>query len=302
MARFKVKIKVVIRVYKDLNTYYRERFGYKVYKLSLDGGMTCPNRDGTKGKTGCIFCSEKGSGEFAEPFCEDIAIQLENAKKRVEHKCPSGKYIPYFQSFSGTYAPIEHLRKIYFEAIKPDYTVGLSIATRPDCLPREVIDLLAEINKTKPVFIELGLQTVHGSTSKYIKRGYETKVYFEAVEKLKKTGVNVVTHIILGLPNETEEMMLETVRRVGKVSDGIKFHLLYVVKGTPLEEEYKRGKIKEYTLEEYAKLLKKCIALLPKNVVVHRITGDGDKKNLIYPLWTADKKRVLNYLRKFLAE
>ncbi len=292
---------VVIRVYKDLNTYYKERFGCKIYKLSLDGGMTCPNRDGTKGTTGCIFCSEEGSGEFSAPFCEDIALQLEQAKKLVEHKCRSGKYIPYFQAFSGTYAPIEHLRKIYYEAIKPDYTVALSIATRPDCLPDEVIELLSEINKIKPVFVELGLQTTDDNTAKAIKRGYETKVYFEAVEKLKEKGINVVTHIILGLPNETEEMMLETVREVSKVTDGIKFHLLYVVSGTPLEEEYKKGNIKEYTLEEYADLLKKCIKELPENVVVHRLTGDGAKGSLVYPLWTADKKKVLNYLRKHLA-
>lgn len=288
-------------MYRDLNTYYKERFGCKIYKLSLDGGMTCPNRDGTKGTSGCIFCSEKGSGEFSAPFCEDIALQLEQAKKLVEHKCRSGKYIPYFQAFSGTYAPIEHLRKIYYEAIKPDFTVALSIATRPDCLPDEVIELLSEINKNKPVFVELGLQTTDDTTAKAIKRGYETKVYFEAVEKLKEKGINVVTHIILGLPNETEDMMLKTVRDVSKVTDGIKFHLLYVVSGTPLEEEYKKGKIKEYTLEEYADLLKKCIKELPENVVVHRLTGDGAKGSLVYPLWTADKKRVLNYLRKHLA-
>lgn len=297
-----VKMEAVIGVYKDLNTYYKERFGSKVYKLSIDGGMTCPNRDGTKGTDGCIFCSEKGSGEFASPFCEEIAVQLEQAKKLVEHKCKSGKYIPYFQAFSGTYAPIEHLRKIYFEAIKPDFTVALSIATRPDCLPDEVITLLSEINKIKPVFVELGLQTIYDSTAEYINRGYETKVYFEAVEKLKKIGINVVTHIILGLPNETEEMMLKTVEKVATVTDGIKFHLLYVVSGTPLEEEYKKGKIREYSLEEYTDLLKKCIKLLPENVVVHRLTGDGAKGTLISPLWTADKKRVLNYLRKHLSE
>ena len=226
---------------------------------------------------------------------------VREGKKLVEHKCKSGKYIPYFQAFSGTYAPIEHLRQVYFEAIKPDYTVALSIATRPDCLPNEVLDLLSEINKIKPVFVELGLQTLHDSTAKYINRGYETKVYFEAVEKLKKIGVNVVTHIILGLPNENEEMILETVRQVGAVTDGVKFHLLYVVKGTKLEEEYQKGNLKEYTLEEYANLLKKCINLLPENVVVHRLTGDGAKGTLISPLWTADKKRVLNYLKKHLA-
>lgn len=288
-------------VYKDLSTYYKERFGCKVYKLSLDGGMTCPNRDGTVGDTGCIFCSEKGSGEFAAPRCEDIGVQLECAKKLVEHKCKSGKYIPYFQAFSGTYAPIEHLRKIYFKAIEPDFTVGLSVATRPDCLPREVIELLSEINKIKPVFVELGLQTVHDTTAEYIKRGYKTEVYFDAARRLKAAGIETVTHIILGLPFENEEMMLETVRQVGTVTDGIKFHMLYVISGTPLEEEYKKGNVKEFTLEEYAALLKKCIKELPQNVVVHRLTGDGAKGSLVSPLWSKDKKRVLNYLRKGLS-
>lgn len=289
-------------MYRDLSTYYKERFGSKVYKLSLDGGMTCPNRDGRVGTDGCVFCSEKGSGEFAEPFCENIAVQLERAKKLVEHKCKSGKYIPYFQAFSGTYAPIEHLRRVYFEAISPDCTVGLSIATRPDCLPDEVIALLKEINGIKPVFVELGLQTVHDSTASYINRCYDTKIYFEAVERLKAAGLEVVTHIILGLPFETEEMMLETVKQVSRVTDGIKFHLLYIMKGTQIEKEYEKGNIKEFTLEEYADLLKKCISLLPENVVVHRLTGDGAKGTLISPLWTADKKRVLNYLRKHLAD
>ena len=292
---------MVIRVYKDLSTYYKERFGCKVYKLSLDGGMTCPNRDGRVGTDGCIFCSEMGSGEFAAPFCEDISVQLEAAKKLVENKCKSGKYIPYFQAFSGTYAPTGHLRKVYFEAIKPDFTVGLSIATRPDCLPDEVIKLLSEINEIKPVFVELGLQTVHDTTAEYIKRGYKAEVYFDAVKRLKAAGIEVITHIILGLPFESEEMMLDTVRQVAKVTDGIKFHLLYVVKGTPLEEEYKKGNVKEYTLEEYADLLKKCLKELPENVVVHRLTGDGAKGTLISPLWTADKKKVLNYLRKHLS-
>ena len=289
-------------MYRDLSAYYKERFGSKVYKLSLDGGMTCPNRDGRVGTDGCIFCSEKGSGEFAEPFCEDIAVQLERAKKLVEHKCKSGKYIPYFQAFSGTYAPIEHLRRVYFEAISPDYTVGLSVATRPDCLSNEVIALLKEINQIKPVFVELGLQTVHDTTAEYIKRGYKTAVYFDAVERLKKAGIEVITHIILGLPFESEEMMLNTVRQVAKVTDGIKFHLLYVVKGTLLEEEYKKGNVKEFSLEEYAELLKKCLKELPEKVVVHRLTGDGAKGTLISPLWTADKKKVLNYLRKHLSE
>ena len=287
-------------MYKDLNTYYKERFGCKVYKLSLDGKMTCPNRDGRVGVGGCIFCSEKGSGEFSAPREADIEQQLINAKKRVEHKCKSGKYIPYFQAFSGTYAPTEYLRKIYYKAIEPDFTVGLSVATRPDCLPEEVIELLSEINKKKPVFVELGLQTVHDSTAEYINRGYKTEIYFDAVKRLKNVGIETVTHVILGLPFESEEMMLETVRQAAAVSDGIKFHMLYVIKGTRLEEEYNKGVVPKMTLEEYGSLLKKSIAELPPDCVVHRLTGDGAREELIYPLWSLNKKKVLNYLKSVL--
>lgn len=287
-------------MYKDLNTYYRERFGDKVYKLSLDGNMSCPNRDGKVSVGGCIFCSNKGSGEFSASKTKDIKAQLEEAKARVEKKCKSGKYIPYFQAFTGTYAPIDYLEKIYYEAIEPDFTVALSIATRPDCLPEEVIELLKRINQIKPVFVELGLQSVHEETAKYINRGYKTEVYFDAVERLKAAGIEVVTHIILGLPFESEEMMLETVRQVAEVSHGIKFHMLYVVKGTRLEEEYNKGNVPKMSLEEYAELLKKCIDILPEETVVHRLTGDGAREGLIYPLWSLNKKKVLNYLKKVL--
>lgn len=290
-------------MYKSLNQHYRDKFGCKVYKLSIDGGCTCPNRDGTLGYGGCIFCSEYGGGEFAEGKTTSVLEQLNKAKKRVENKNKDGKYIAYFQSFSNTYGPIDKLKKMFFEAIEPDFIVGISIGTRPDCLSNEVINLLAELNKIKPVSIELGLQTVHEKTAEYIRRGYKTKVYFDAVKILKSLGIEVVTHIIIGLPGEDKNMIKESVRQVVNIgSDGVKFHLLHVLKNTDLEKEYLKGNVKCLTLEEYSEILKECIALLPKNVVVHRITGDGAKKDLIAPLWSADKKYVLNFLHKYLNE
>lgn len=289
-------------MYKTANDYYKQKFGDKVYKLSLDGGFTCPNRDGALGNRGCIFCSNSGSGEFAEKG-DDITAQLEKAKQRVESKIKSGKYIAYFQSFTNTYAPIEYLKKIYYEVIKPEFIVGLSIGTRPDCLPDDVVNLLKEINKIKPVSVELGLQTTNEKSVKYIRRGYENAVYFDAVKRLKSAGIEVVTHIILGLPNETENDMIKTTQDVVLAgSDGVKFHLLHVLKNTDLEKDYKAGKFECLTLDEYAKILKKCIEILPSDVVVHRITGDGAKRDLVAPLWSANKKMVLNYLNKYLKD
>ena len=286
--------------YKTLNDHYREKFGCKVYKLSLDGGFTCPNRDGTIHTRGCIFCT--GSGEFAESGA-DIPAQLERAKARVAAKYKDGKYIAYFQAFTNTYAPVERLRKLYYEAIAPEEIVGLAIGTRPDCLDDDVLALLAEINRSKPVCIELGLQTVHPETVRYIRRGYDTQVYFDAVKKLKALGLEVVTHLILGLPGETPEMMTESTRQaVAAGTDGVKFHLLHVLEGTDLATDYRAGKFSCLTLEEYASLLKACLSVLPAHIVVHRITGDGAKKNLIAPLWSADKKRVLNYLKQVLTD
>ena len=288
-------------MYKTLNEHYKEKFGCKVYKLSIDAGFTCPNRDGTVGSGGCIFCSADGGGEFAEKPDTDILTQLERAKKRVRSKNKDGKYIAYFQSFTNTYAPVERLKKLYLAAIKPDYIVGLSIGTRPDCISDECIDLLFEINKIKPVSVELGLQTVHENSVRYIRRGYENQVYFDAVKRLKAKGIEVVTHIIIGLPYEDIKMAVETTRQaVLAGTDGVKFHLLHVLKNTDLEKDYMKGKFNCLTLEEYAEILKACIKVLPKSVVVHRITGDGAKKNLVAPLWSADKKRVLNYLNNYL--
>lgn len=284
-----------------LSDHYRQTFGCKVYKLSLDGGFTCPNRDGTLGTRGCIFCSEKGSGEFAEGSCGSISRQLERAKERVRGKNREGKYIAYFQSFTNTYAPVAVLEQRYREAIAPEDIVGLAVATRPDCLPEEVVDLLARINRIKPVSVELGLQTVHEDTARYLRRGYPTAVYLDAVKRLKAAGLEVVTHIILGLPGETEEMMMETTRQaVAAGTDGVKFHLLHVLRGTDLEQEYLRGRVEPLSLERYGQILKACISCLPEHIIVHRITGDGAKRDLIAPAWSADKKRVLNYLYKIL--
>lgn len=284
---------------KMLSEYYKEKFGCKVYKLSLDGGFSCPNRDGSLGTGGCIFCT--GSGEFAEGGLDPVVLQLERAKKRVNRKNKDGKYIAYFQAFTNTYAPVEKLRRLYYEAIKPEEIVGLSIGTRPDCLGEDVIALLQEINAIKPVSIELGLQTIHSETARYIRRGYETEVYYDAVKRLKAAGMEVVTHIILGLPGETDEMMRSTTEAaVAAGTDGIKFHLLHVLKGTDLAKDYEAGAFRCLSLEEYGRILKQCVDLLPQQVVVHRITGDGAKKDLLAPLWSADKKRVLNYLYKIL--
>lgn len=287
-------------MYKTLSQYNIEKFGCKVYKLSIDAGFTCPNRDGKISKKGCIFCSEKGSGEFAESG-NNITEQLEKAKSRVEHKNKSGKYIAYFQSFTNTYAPIPHLEKLYLEAIKPDYIVGINIATRPDCLSDQVIELLKKINRIKPVTVELGFQTQNEKTAEYIRRGYKNEIYLEAVNKLKNNNIETVTHIIIGLPNETKQDAVKTTKYcINAGTNGVKFHLLYIVKNTDLEQEFLKGKIRCLKLEEYADILKSCIDLLPNHIVVHRITGDPDKKTLVAPCWAADKKRVLNYINNYL--
>ncbi len=288
--------------YCSLNEYYKQKYGKKIYRLAISGGMTCPNRDGTIGSRGCIFCSAGGSGEFASSAALPVIQQLEEAKRRVRAKTRDNLYIAYFQPFTNTYAPVERLRELYEAAIAPDDIVGLSIGTRPDCLPPDVIDLLRELNEKKPVTVELGLQTIHESTAAYIRRGYPLSVYDRAVKELHDAGIEVVTHVILGLPSETEERMLETVRYVGQVTDGVKLQLLHVLEGTNLADDYRRGRFRVMSLEEYAQLLCRCIRILPKNVVIYRLTGDGDKKRLIAPQWSADKKRVLNFINHMLAE
>lgn len=289
--------------YLSFNKYLKDKFGQKVYKISLDGGFTCPNRDGKTGTRGCIFCSKGGSGDFAESKEMSITEQIESGKKKVEKKIKSGKYIAYFQAFTNTYAPVEILRQKYEEAINHPDIVALSIATRPDCLGDDVIRLLDEMNKIKPVFVELGLQTIHQKSAKYIRRGYDLSVYDKAVRDLKKIGVNVVVHVILGLPNESENDMLETIKYVCESgANGIKLQLLHVIDGTDLAKDYEKGLFKTLEFDEYVNLIVKCVKIIPKDIVIHRLTGDGAKKDLIAPLWSADKKRVLNAINKALRE
>lgn len=289
-------------MYKTLSSHYRQKFGCKVYKLAIDAGFTCPNRDGTVGYGGCIFCSGSGSGDFAE-HGSSITEQLKKAKERVAFKNNGGKYIAYFQSFTNTYAPADKLEQLYTEAMAPDEIVGLAIGTRPDCLPPETVALLSKLNQIKPISVELGLQTIHDESAKYIRRGYETSVYYDAVKRLKDAGLEVVTHIILGLPNETPEMMLETTNAaVSAGTDGIKFQLLHVLSGTDLAKDYEAGKFSCLAMPEYAEILKRCLSVVPNHIVIHRITGDGAKKDLVAPLWSADKKAVLKYLNAYLAK
>ena len=284
--------------YLSLNEYLRKKFGHKLYKLSISGAVTCPNRDGTVGTGGCIFCSGTGSGEFAQDAGLFVTEQIEKAKLLVAKKFRGGKYIAYFQNFTNTYIPYERMEKMFTEAVlHPDVEV-LSVATRPDCLPEDVIALLRRLNAVKPVWVELGLQTVHQKTADLINRCYPLETYDSAVKRLHAAGIEVITHVILGLPHESEEEILQTVRYVGRVTDGIKLQLLHVLKGTRLEQMYLNGEFETLSFEQYLTLLRKCIEVLPKNVVVHRLTGDADKKLLVAPMWSADKKRVLNAIAR----
>lgn len=285
--------------YYSFNRYLRERFGCKVYKISINGGFTCPNRDGTLGTGGCIFCSAGGSGDFAESPELSITQQIENGKKRVRKKIKNGKYIAYFQAFTNTYAPVEILRKKFTEAIDHPDIVMISVATRPDCLPDEVIDLLKDLNEIKPVSVELGLQTIHEKSAEYIRRGYDLSCYDRAVSRLKAAGLNVVCHIILGLPGESKTDMLQSVDYACKSGiDGIKLQLLHVLRGTDLAKDYEAGKFETLSFEAYLDIIKSCVEIIPKNIVIHRLTGDGAKKDLIAPLWSADKKKVLNAISR----
>lgn len=285
--------------YYSLNKYLRERFGCKVYKISINGGFTCPNRDGTLGKRGCIFCSAGGSGDFAQDPKLSITEQIEKGKELVKNKIKSGKYIAYFQAFTNTYAPLPVLRKKFTEALNHPDIVMLSVATRPDCLPGEVIELLKELNSIKPISVELGLQTIHEKSAEYIRRGYKLDCYDRAVRQLKDAGLEVVCHIILGLPGESKSDMLESVDYACKSGiDGIKLQLLHVLRGTDLAKDYEAGKFKALTFDEYLDIIRDCLKIIPNNIVIHRLTGDGAKKDLIAPLWSADKKRVLNAISK----
>ena len=285
-----------------LNAYLKNRFGRKIYKLTLDGGMTCPNRDGKVGFGGCIFCGGNGSGSFCPSVDLSITDQIEEGKKLLKNKIKEGGYIAYFQSHTNTYAAVPYLRKIFYEAVNHPDIVGISIGTRPDCLEDEVLKLLEELAKIKPLWVELGLQTIHENTANLINRCYPLKVYDEAVKNLKSIGAEVVTHVILGLPGESEEQMLETVAYSSKVSDGIKLQLLHVLKDTKLYEMYQKEPFKIFSMEEYTELLCRCIEIIPKNVVIHRMTGDGDKRLLVEPMWSGNKKVVLNYINKVFLE
>lgn len=284
--------------YYSLNEYLKNTFGEKVYKISLDGGMTCPNRDGKIDTRGCIFCSRGGSGEFSASRNLSITQQIEEAKGRIRKKSDCKKFIAYFQPFTNTYASVDYLRRIFTEAIENPEIVALSVATRPDCLPDETIGLLSEFNKIKPVWVELGLQTIHENTAEYIRRGYKLSVYDNAVKRLHNEKISVITHIIIGLPNETEDMIVESAKYAGEHSDGIKLQLLHILKDTDLCDEYEKGNVTVLTLEQYADILIKCLKVIPKTTVIHRLTGDGDKKILVAPMWSADKKRVLNFINK----
>ena len=260
----------------------------------MDGGFTCPNRDGTLGSRGCSFCLG-GSGSFAEEKCSSVTEQIERAKRRVEKKNPSGRYIAYFQSYTGTYAPVERLNALFGEAIAHPDIAAISVGTRPDCLPPEVIELLARLNKIKPVWVELGLQTIHEKTAERIRRGYPLSVFDDAVKRCKASGLYTVVHMIIGLPGETPEMAAQTAAYIGKSgADGIKLQLLHVLRGTDLADEYATGLFDVMSMEEYIAALEECVRQLPPQITIHRLTGDGDKKYLVAPLWSADKKRVLN--------
>ena len=286
--------------YYSLNQYLKDTFHTKVYKISINAGFTCPNRDGTLDTRGCIFCSGEGSGDFCESSLLSITDQIEQGKKRVAAKIKDdGKYIAYFQAFTNTYAPAQKLREVFTQAINHPDIVAISVATRPDCLPENVLNLLSELNQIKPVWVELGLQTIHEKTAEYIRRCYPLSVYDKAVDELKKRNINVITHVILGLPGESEEDILRTVKYVcDKGTDGIKLQLLHVLKGTDLAKEYADGKFKCLEMDEYIELVVKCLSIIPKDIVIHRMTGDGDKKILIAPEWSGDKKKVLNALTK----
>ena len=263
----------------------------------MDGGLICPSRDGKPDTRGCIFCFG-GSGDFAIPVGDNVKEAIEMAKMIVADK-GGRKFIAYFQSFTGTYAPIERLRALYRKTIEHPEIVALSIGTRPDCLSDEVISLLADLNRIKPVWVELGLQTIHESTAEYIRRGYPLAVFDDALRRLHAAGITVIVHMILGLPGETPEMMVETARYIGESgAEGIKFQLLHVLEGTDLAEDYRNGLFQVLSLEEYIQVLEQCLEIIPADMVIHRLTGDGAKRNLIAPLWSADKKHVLNEINR----
>lgn len=289
--------------YHSLDWELKHTFGEKIYKITLNGGMTCPNRDGRTGTGGCIFCSASGSGDFAGDASLSVTEQLARGKAELQKKRPIRSYIAYFQAFTNTYAPVEYLEKIFTEAISdPDVRI-LSIATRPDCLGRDVLELLARLNRIKPVWVELGLQTIHPKTAELIRRGYPLKTFDQAVSDLRAAGITVIVHVILFLPGETEEMMLQTLEYLNRAGiQGIKLQLLHILKGTDLARLYEAEPFHVPDMDEYIRLLGRCICMLRPDLVIHRLTGDGPKDLLTAPMWTGAKRTVLNNLHGYLKE
>ena len=291
--------------YTSVNEYLQNRFGEKIYKLSLNAGMTCPNRDGSLGSGGCFFCSEGGSGDFAcgpvlslSCSAKDIVSQIEEAKKLVKKKTKGSRYIAYFQAFTNTYAPVDYLKEVFFAAINhPDIAI-LSIATRCDCLDENVISLLKELNSIKPVWVEMGMQSCHDETLKAMNCCYTFEQFAKSTYLLSENGIDVIAHVILGLPGESRQMMLESVLAACSLPiRGIKLQLLHILKGTDLEKEYLEGRIEVLSEDEYIEILKECVEIIPETMVIHRLTGDGDKRILVAPVWSGNKKHVLNRIR-----
>ncbi|ATD53809.1 TIGR01212 family radical SAM protein [Clostridium chauvoei] len=289
--------------YHSLNYYLRNKFGEKVYKISLDGGFTCPNRDGRVAKGGCTFCSASGSGDYAGSRALSISKQFEDRKEMMEKKWKDGKYIAYFQAYTNTYAPVDVLRQKYEDALKQKGVVALSIATRPDCIDDEIADLLGEINKKTYLWVELGLQTINDDTARNFNRGYDLKVFDESLKKLKDRNIEVVVHTIFGLPGESKEDMLKTVDYVAHSGvQGIKFHLLHLMEGTRMVKQYESGELKLMTQEDYIDTVCKAVTMIPEEMVVHRLTGDAPRELLIGPMWSLKKWEVLNTIDKALED
>ena len=283
--------------YHSLDYALKVEFGEKVYKAALNGGFTCPNRDGKLGTRGCIFCSAEGSGDFAASVKLSITEQIDTAIKAIRKKTTANRFIAYFQSFTNTYGPIDKMHRLFAEAIHHPNTAVLSVATRPDCLSDEVLELLSELNHIKPVWVELGLQTIHEKTAEWMRRGYGLPVFAEAVKKLRERNITVVVHVILGLKDETKDMMLETIRYLNHMDiQGIKLQLLHVIEGTDLADEYLQGAQKALSKEEYIDLLIACLENLSPDIVIHRLTGDGPSDRLIAPMWSVRKREVLNQI------
>jgi radical SAM protein (TIGR01212 family) len=287
--------------YNNLSQFFKNKFGQKIFKVSINGGFSCPNRDGSIGTKGCIFCSEEGSGEFAGSINLNIGEQFKEIKEKLSKKWSNAKYIAHFQSFTNTYAPVNILRDKYYQAMEEDNVVGLAIATRPDCIGDDVLELLGEINKKTYLFVELGLQTINEDTAKLINRGYDLECFKNSVERLRNKNIDVVVHLILGLPNETKQDILNSIKFISIMDiQGVKLHLLYIVEGTSIEELYQKGEFKLLEMQEYVDLICDCIENLREDIVIHRLTGDGKKETLVGPKWSLDKMRVLSEIDREL--